>query len=167
MHDHDHDHDHEHDHGPDCECGCHDHGHHHEHEHEHDHEHDHEHEHSHEKPLIDEDGLSLGLLDHNGSLVASYRLALKCTADEAKERLSAFAKTVAAAVDEQGGLVGHIKAFAREQGDGFRVSLTTDTVDIADFPNQSVQVDGVAIVLGVDEAWYEEFIAAKVRELTE
>lgn len=153
------DHEHEHDH-------MHEHEHHHEHDHDchhgHDHHYDHEHE-ADEETLIDEDGLFASLLDHNGALVASYRLTLTCPLDEAKSRLSRFALDVSDAVNQQDGLVGHVKAFAREQGSSFRISVTADEPDIIDFPGESVLVEGVAIVMAVDKDWYRQFIADKIR----
>lgn len=142
----------------------HEHHHAHDHGHEHGHAHDHEHE-ADEVTLIDEDGVFLSLLDHAGSLVASYRFTLDCSLDEAKSKLSAFALAISNAVDERGGLVGHVKAFAREQGDAFRISVTTDTPDVLDFPGRSVLVEGVAIVVAVDKEWYQELVSAQVRAL--
>ena len=163
LHEHEfeHEHEHHHDHGHEG----HGHHHHHEHNHEgHDHHHDHEHE-ADEKTLIDDGATLLTLLDHSGSLVASYRFTLPCDLDTAKARLSVFAQAVSTAVDERGGMVGHIKAFARHQGDGFRISLTTTDPDIMDFPNQAVLVEGVAIVLAVDAEWYEGYITEQVKAL--
>ena len=146
--------------------------HHHDHEHEahehhhHDHGHeDHEHHHADETVLIDRDGAFLSMMDHEGSLVASYRFPLSCSLDEAREQLSQFAVRLSADVDEQGGIVGHIKAFAVNQGPSFRVSVTADEPDVIDFDETSVRVEGVAIVLAVDRAWYEQTMVDRVEAL--
>lgn len=148
------------------------HEHHHEHEHaghEHHHEHDHEgHEHHHEHEediLIDGSDRFLSMLDHEGQLVASYRLDLPGSLDDAKKTLSAFTESIADAIYAQGGIVGHIKAFARSQGDSFRISITVHDPDIIDFSDSSVHVEGVAIVFGVDKAWYEAYMTEKVQTL--
>lgn len=135
------------------------------HHHDHDHEHGHEHHHADEVVLIDRNGAFLSMMDHEGSLVASYRFALACPLDEARERLSQFAVRLSADIDEQGGIVGHIKAFAANQGPSFRVSVTADEPDVIDFDETSVRVEGVAIVLAVDRAWYEQTMVERIEAL--
>lgn len=138
----------------------HDHG---EHEHEHEHEHGHGHEHHHDEDVLIDDGSRfLSMLEHEGQLVASYRLNLPGALDTAKSTLSEFTGAIAEAVYAQGGVVGHIKAFARSQGDSFRISITVHDPDIIDFSDESVHVEGVAIVFGVDKTWYEQYLTEQV-----
>jgi hypothetical protein len=161
-HEHEHGHDHEHEHD-------HEHGHDHEHEHggHHHHHHDHDHEDgdSNEVVLIDDGRTFLNVIDHEGSIVASYRFTMPGTLDEAKSKLSEFASKLSDDVDAQGGIVGHIKAFARERGNSFRVSVTMHDPDIMDFEGRDVSVEGVAIVLAVDRGWYEKTIAERISRL--
>lgn len=103
-------------------------------------------------------------MDHEGSLVASYRFALDATLDEAQERVSTFASAVARAVDDQGGIVGHVKAVVREAGQGVRVSVTFDEPDITPLPAAGVRVEGVAIVLAVDRSWYETLLVGLLKQ---
>ncbi len=128
-------------------------------------EHGHEHQHTNERVLIEENDMFLSVLEHEESLVASYRLDLSCGLNDAKERLAQFAKSISGRVEFEGGIVGHIKAFAREQGDSFRLSLTADEPDILDFHGSSTHVEGVAIVLLVDEDWYCDLLKEEIATL--
>lgn len=140
------------------------------HEHYHDeHCHD-EHEHHHheqERVIVDEGDVFFSLLKHEGSLVASYRINLSCSLAEARGKLMAFTTGIADAVADAGGLVGHIKAYARERGDAFRISVTLHDPDILDLDEHDVQVEGVAIVFSVDESWYGDLVEGELLGLHE
>lgn len=133
------------------------------------HEHDGSHGHGHEQrgfeTLIDETGCRLRLIEHEGQLVASYQVDLDCDMTCAREWLRTFASGLADAVYARDGIVGHIKAFAREQGASIRLSVTLHDPDIVSFDNVQVHVEGVAIVYGVDRAWYERECTTRITAL--
>lgn len=133
------------------------------------HEHDCTHEDDHEQQgfetLIDEAGCRLRLMEHEGQLVASYQVDLDCDMTCARDWLGAFASGLADAVYAQGGIVGHIKAFAREQGASMRLSVTLHDPDIIAFDDVQVRVEGVAIVYGVDRVWYERECSTRITNL--
>ena len=158
MSDHHHEHGHEHEH-------AYEHGHGHGHGHEHEHAHEHGHEHGHERVLLDDGNVYLTLMEHQGSLVASYRFQMTGKLDTVQDEVASFATGIADAVTSQGGLVGHVKAFAQEIGDSCRISVTLHDPDIMEFENETVKVEGVAIVMLVDEDWYAQLITQRVQSI--
>ena len=161
----------------DCEHGSHNHAHDQEHSHGdvHNHAHDcadahghtHDHNDAHKHVLIDADGIYLALFEHEDSLVASYRFALDAPLGQAREQMEAFTRAIAEQVDNQGGLVGHIKATAIQQGEGFRISVTLAEPDVALLPTGNVHVEGVAIVVGVAQDWFAECMEHEVRAIAQ
>lgn len=108
---------HEHEH---CREAEHNH-HHHEHEHcqeaEHDHHH-HDHEHTQEQlPLLDID-------EHEGALIGTVRCRIPGDYAQVTEELEQTVKNLAEEIDRQGGIVGHIKAFVKEENRSCMLSLT-------------------------------------------
>ena len=108
---------HEHEH---CREAEHNH-HHHEHEHcqeaEHDHHH-HDHEHTQEQlPLLDID-------EHEGALIGTVRCRIPGDYAQVTEELEQAVKNLAEEIDRQGGIVGHIKAFVKEENRSCMISLT-------------------------------------------
>ncbi|MST81729.1 hypothetical protein [Bilifractor porci] len=108
---------HEHEH---CREAEHNH-HHHEHEHcqeaEHDHHH-HDHEHTQEQlPLLDID-------EHEGALIGTVRCRIPGDYAQVTEELEQAVKNLAEEIDRQGGIVGHIKAFVKEENRSCMLSLT-------------------------------------------
>jgi hypothetical protein len=131
----------------------------------HGHLHDHAHGHDGYETLIDEPGCCLRVMEHGGQIVASYRIDLDGNLAWAKERLGIFASGLADAVYARGGIVGHIKAFAREQGASVRISVTLHDPDMVEFDGTQVHVEGVAIVYGVERAWYERECRTRIAML--
>lgn len=108
---------HEHEH---CQEAGHDHSHH-EHEHcqeaEHSHHH-HDHEHAQEQlPLLDID-------EHEGALIGTVRCRIPGDYAQVTEELEKAVKDLAEEIDRQGGIVGHIKAFVKEENRSCMLSLT-------------------------------------------
>lgn len=106
---------HEHEH---CQEAGHDHSHH-EHEHcqaaEHSHHH---HEHAQEQlPLLDID-------EHEGALIGTVRCRIPGDYAQVTEELEKAVKDLAEEIDRQGGIVGHIKAFVKEENRSCMLSLT-------------------------------------------
>ena len=94
---------------------------HHENEHcqeaEHDHHH-HDHEHTQEQlPLLDID-------EHEGALIGTVRCRIPGDYAQVTEELEQAVKNLAEEIDRQGGIVGHIKAFVKEENRSCMLSLT-------------------------------------------
>jgi len=140
---------HEHEHGPDCTCGCHD--------HEHAHEHGHHHEHE-EVVELSWAHVELEAHTHEQAATVSMNIHPKEGSPVAFADLVNTMQEIARASEQSGGIVGHIKAFAK-RGDAFaRASVTA-----ADLPptcdgdqslalNASAEIQLAAIVLLVDQA---------------
>lgn len=112
--------DHRHHENEHCQEAEHNH-HHHEHEHcqeaEHDHHH-HDHEHTQEQlPLLD-------INEHEGALIGTVRCRIPGDYAQVTEELEQAVKNLAEEIDRQGGIVGHIKAFVKEENRSCMLSLT-------------------------------------------
>ena len=139
-------HDHEH-----CRETEHDH-HHHDHEYcretEHDHHH-HDHEHTQEQlPLLDID-------EHEGALIGTVRCRIPGEYAQVTEELEKAVKDLAEEIDRQGGIVGHIKAFVKEENRSCMLSLT-EPGEVHRIPadNPAVLAEIANIIFGLSE---EEF----------
>ena len=139
---------HEHEH---CQEAGHDHSHH-EHEHcqeaEHSHHH-HDHEHAQEQlPLLDMD-------EHEGALIGTVRCRISGDYAQVTEELEKAVKDLAEEIDRQGGIVGHIKAFVKEENRSCMLSLT-EPGEVHRIPadNPAVLAEIANIIFGLSE---EEF----------
>ena len=139
---------HEHEH---CQEAGHDHSHH-EHEHcqeaEHSHHH-HDHEHAQEQlPLLDID-------EHEGALIGTVRCRITGEYAQVTEELEKAVKDLAEEIDRQGGIVGHIKAFVKEENRSCMLSLT-EPGEVHRIPadNPAVLAEIANIIFGLSE---EEF----------
>lgn len=168
-HHHDHDHEgedhcgchehHHHHHEHDEECGCHEHHHGHEHHHDHDddcgcgHDHEHEHEHTYEQKIPGVVYTQVKL--HDDAKVVSGSLELTGDYDAIRLGLGKGLKQFAAAVNEMGGVIGHIKASAEKvQTEMF--SVTEEDVMIKTAPEERVSIILAAIVFFIPEEKAEE-----------
>ncbi len=156
-HHHDHDHDHDHDHG-------HDH-HHHDHEHGHDHGHDHDHHHHHHdhdhdddcECCSDENGIHIEHHEHEGANVVSGKCSVSGDYGKIREQLSAGLTSLADAINEQGGIIGHIKASA-EVGTVEMFSITDKDLMAKTAPTQNIDLHIAAIVFAVDIPFVEDAV---------
>ncbi len=155
IHDHEHcretEHDHHHHEHECCRETEHDH-HHHDHEYcretEHDHHH-HDHEHTQEQlPLLDID-------EHEGALIGTVRCRIPGEYAQVTEELEKAVKDLAEEIDRQGGIVGHIKAFVKEENRSCMLSLT-EPGEVHRIPadNPAVLAEIANIIFGLSE---EEF----------
>ena len=119
-------------HDPNCTCGCHDHDHGHDghdhdtHDHGHGHDHDHDHQHAHERPVEFEWGT--GTLEshvHDQAATVSVTISARPDAGKTFEGIVGVLQEIAREVESTGGIVGHIKAYARE-GELFAHASATD-----------------------------------------
>ncbi|MBQ9042673.1 MAG: hypothetical protein IJ111_07645 [Eggerthellaceae bacterium] len=143
----------EHDHGPDCTCGCHDH----EHEHPHEHEHGHHH-HSHEETLkLAFATVNLEAHEHEQSSTVSMTFDVNAGSTLPFQSVISLMQDIAEQVEQAGGIVGHIKAYAKD-GDAFaRASVTAANLDPTyegDLDMQlapGTEAQAVAIALLIDQ----------------
>ncbi|MDR0839111.1 MAG: hypothetical protein LBN99_05655 [Oscillospiraceae bacterium] len=142
------------------------HEHEHEHEHHHDHDHDHEHEHhhhDHEHDAVTSSApgvIEVEVTEHEEAIIASGALTLVCPdAEIVKTALGREIDKIALAVDNAGGIVGHVKA-----------SLISSTVDmlsatepgvaaqIKRSPDAECAINLVAIVFAVEPDFAEKLV---------
>ena len=159
-HEHHHGHGHHHDHEHDEHCGCHEHHHHH-HEHDeecgcgHDHEHEHEHHHEHPQEQKMPGVVYTQVKLHDDAKVVSGSLDLTGDYEAIRLGLGEGLKQFAAAVNEMGGVIGHIKASAEKvQTEMF--SVTEEDVMIKTAPEERVSIILAAIVFFIPEDKAEE-----------
>ena len=146
-HDHSHDHDcgHDHNHNRDC---SHDHGHDHDCGHHHDHEcnhHHHEHEHHHTEEIP-----SVSVYTHDMAVVGSVRCRISGTYEAALDRLQSCMAQAAGAVESAGGLIGHVKAYAKEEARSCMLSITEgEDIQKKDVCGNGIYAESASIVFGV------------------
>ena len=132
------------------ECAC---GHEHDHEHEHDHGHDHGHEHHHHEHEH-ENRVPLGttgyvdFTTHEEASVASATGTIALAPAEAEERMHGVLETIGAWVEEQGGIIGHIKCSLSAESVTM-LSITYDEVQTKHAEPSSAHLTFAAIVFGI------------------
>jgi len=127
---------HHHDHGENCTCGCHDHEHHH---------------HEHGEDCTCRDG-HVSVSSHDGSIIGA--LSGVIAADDlncAETMLADALRSLAAAVSDLGGIVGHIKFAVTELGRGLQLSVTDEEVTVRRLSSAAYRAEGVAIVFNMAE----------------
>ena len=123
------------------EAAC---GHHHEHDHLHDHDHEHEHEHRAPGETVIE------MTEHEQAVIGTVRCSIDGAYEEAREILKERMEKTAEAVEEAGGLVGHIKCFAIEQGRTCMISIPEPgDVQVKEGSEARLEVQIANIVFGV------------------
>ena len=167
AHEHDHDrnhayehqHDHNHNHGPDCVCGCHDHDHNHEHTHDHEHDHGNSHDHGYVEAFEQEWGsFELEAHMHEQAATVSMNIHPRDGREISFSDLVNVMQSIAQAAENSGGIVGHIKGFARQGDDFAHASVTSADLAPAIEGDKALSfgaeatVQLVAIVLLIDQA---------------
>lgn len=144
----------DHEHGK-CDCNQHNHDHHdccdHHNEHNQEHhdccEHDHGHhdccEHGHDHHGIESH-------THEGAAVVSGNVEITGDIEQIKEWLQIELENLALWIEEQGGIIGHIKAYIEGGGYGTMLSTTGRDVQCKTIANTAVQVNVASIVYGVN-----------------
>jgi hypothetical protein len=149
------DHDHGHKHDEHCVCGLHDH------EHEHDehcscgHDHDHAgHAHDENGACIIEDAPGAVHVEshlHDEARVISGRLTVTGSYDSVRKTLAARLETMARAVAEFGGIIGHIKASCEvREVEMFSITDADAEVAIKKAPGQEIKIILAAIVFFIE-----------------
>ena len=124
------------------------HMHHHDH---HDHGHDHEHHHHHHE--------NIEITTHEDAVIASVRMALPGSREEAETVLKSFMRAVAEETEGLGGTIGHIKFFLKESRGSMFSMTDTEEIQKKDAQTTEVRAEGVAIVLGLTPEQLEEIVA--------
>ena len=124
------------------------HMHHHDH---HDHGHDHEHHHHHHE--------NIEITTHEDAVIASVRMALPGSREEAETVLKSFMRAVAEETEGLGGTIGHIKFFLKESSGAMYSMTDTEDIQRKTAPGRSFSAEGVAIVLGLTKEQLEETVA--------
>lgn len=124
------------------------HMHHHDH---HDHGHDHEHHHHHHE--------NIEITTHEDAVIASVRMALPGSREEAETVLKSFMRAVAEETEGLGGTIGHIKFFLKECSGAMYSMTDTEDIQKKTAPGRSFSAEGVAIVLGLTKEQLEETVA--------
>ena len=141
-HEHEHRHDHEHGYG---------HEHEYHHEHHHDHEHDHEHHHDHEGPIE--------ITTHEEALIGTVRIRIPGSYEAALEDLKTRMAQTADEVEAAGGMVGHIKAFTREETRTAMISIPEPgDVQVKEGSDPGLHCEIANIVFGIDEETLESIL---------
>lgn len=144
-----HEHEHHHEHGH--EHHHHEHEHDHEHRHGYEHEHDHEHHHDHDAPIE--------ITTHENAVIGTVRIRIPGSYEEALEDLKARMAETADEVEAAGGMVGHIKAFAREESRTAMVSIPEPgDVQIKNGSDPGLRCEIANIVFGIDTEVLERIL---------
>ena len=150
-----HEHNHHHD-GEPCSCG-HDHSEHHKsHDHHakescacgHDHDAHKDHQHHHDKP----GQTDIAITHHENALIVSVEREISGDYNHVKETLALGLEELANWVEDQNGLVGHIKAHLSEKGSSAMLSTTGDAVQIKETSNPGILINLAVIVFVENEA---------------
>ena len=126
--------------------------------HEHHHDHEHEHEHHHHSPvrISHHEGALIGALE--GTMpVADY--------DAAEALLAAQLREAGRRINEAGGIIGHIKFILTAAGRCGQISVTDTEESIRHFDGAGCRIEGVAIVLALEEETLEEILEETVGSL--
>ena len=147
-HEHHHGHEHEHEHGHEH---VHHHDHDHEHEHRHEHDHEHHHDHGHDSPIE--------ITTHEEAVIGTVRVRIPGSYEEALEDLKTRMAQTADEVEAAGGMVGHIKAFAREEARTAMVSIPEPgDVQIKSGTDPGLRCEVANIVFGIEKEELESIL---------
>lgn len=136
-------------------------------------EHDHHEHQAHEESACDcgHHHEKSSVTNHEGITVSHHEGAVICSAERVivkeyrwvRDTLAGELKTLADWVEDQGGMVGHIKAFLTEKGYSSMLSTTGDDVQIKETRMPKVTVNLAIIVFFKNE----DLLCLKLAELLE
>ena len=142
---------------------------HHEHEH-HDHaHHDHlDHDHHNHEHHDHEHREKVHISHHEGAVIGAMQGTVSAAGyDEAEKLLAGQMKEAGRRVTEAGGIIGHIKFIITEAGRCGQISVTDIDDNIKQFAGGGCRAEGVAIVLGIDDAGLTEILTDTVGKILE
>lgn len=115
------------------------------------HEHHHHHEHDHDLPIE--------ITTHEEAVIGTVRIRIPGSYEEALEDLKTRMAETAEEVEAAGGMVGHIKAFAREEARTAMISIPEPgDVQIKNGSDPGVRCEIANIVFGIDEEELEHIL---------
>lgn len=88
---------------------------------------------------------------HDGAIICSYETVLDLPLDAAKPKLIAVIEAIQRYVENENGIVGHIKAFAEESGQAMTFSATGGKVSTLPGDNVQTSISLAVIVFDVNE----------------
>ncbi len=118
----------------------------------HDHEHDHHHhEHSHDEHCdCEQCSGPISIHTHDSSIIGSFRFEINQPYDKAQQFAESTLKSIAASVEGDGGIIGHIKAVVQAEGESCMISLTDEDVNVKQMNVEQSTIEGAAIVFNID-----------------
>ncbi len=137
----------------------HEHGHQHDHEHGHHHDHDGHHHHGHEETVrVDHANVLLEAHTHEQTATVSMTFEPDPDATLVFGDLVSLMQKIAEAIESAGGIVGHIKAYGKQEGDFVHASVTAAGLEPTyegnldmDLGNEAtVQLAAIALLIDQD-----------------
>lgn len=125
---------------------------------------EHEHHHNHHDGCgCEDEHCGIEIAEHEGALIGT--LSGHVTAadvEEARDILAGEMKKLAVLINEAGGVIGHIKAIASEEGRGYQISVTEEDAQIRVLGPSAYRADTAVIVFAVDEETLHGFMEQTV-----
>ena len=100
-----------------------------------------------------------------GASVFSFHKEFKCSYDEIKEKFVALINDLSDWVDEQEGIVGHIKAYVTEKRHGAMLSAAGDKCSIKEYDLPVSFVEFTAILFHVPDELFCQMLLDRLREM--
>lgn len=122
--------------------------------------HGHEH-HDHAHPLKDQAVIT----HHEGSIICAYETAVKLPLSKIRLQMETLLEKVQDFVNSSGGIVGHIKAYLEERGEGIFLSAAGGTIQSQQIEEKNVQIYFAAIVFACDENMLSREVEALFAQL--
>lgn len=119
---------------------------------DHNHHHHHDHQNTFSLPLVDVD-----VLDH--AVIGTVKCRIPGQYEEARAMLTEAMQKTAGDVESSGGLIGHIKAYVREECRTCMISITeAGDMQKKEDESPSLYVDNAAIVFGISDTELENIL---------
>ena len=110
------------------------------------------HHHHHEEDCCCEACSGIRVAFHEGALIGTLTGHIQAdNVDEAKGLLASAMTSLAARINEAGGVIGHIKAIVSEEGRGWQISVTDEEAVERQLLPSAIRADCTVIVFSVAE----------------
>ena len=101
---------------------------------------------------------------HDEAIIATVRCIIPGSYEEASEALREAMKKTAAEIEDNGGLIGHIKAFAKEENRSCMISIPeADDLQIKEAAAPALHVECANIVFGLAAEKLETIVRGHFR----
>lgn len=110
----------------------------------------------------------ISVVNHEGTVSASQKRQLEIEFEKAIIIGARLMENIAADIDENGGVIGHMKAFIKSDSASGRLSLTNKKTDIAfkgSSSHKKCEVDFNLIVLNLDEDIAKKYVKLFFKKL--